>query len=181
MKTLNEYIEERLIIPSQVDEKLVINKDYKSINNDDKIVRIINDLFDNHEYSDFIYDEVPLHYRRIIEDIIDITFEGYGNSEIKKMKDIVLNKNFKFMPKDIKSDEYKRALRKLYVDVESKYNDEINDLYKLVKEYTSEFTTREVDLLDNNVFTLSISEQFIIVFTNNKDTTEIFDLFIIEM
>ena len=70
MKSLKTYILEKIIINQQVDEKLVINKNYKS---GDEINKIIHRLFNDSEFKNNIGNETPHRYKRtIINDITDM-------------------------------------------------------------------------------------------------------------
>ena len=73
MKALSDYIEERLIIfPSQVNEKLVINKDYKTSPFDDDTLMIVRFMKRN------IVSENPV-----------LIIEGLKNADIQRLNDRV--------------------------------------------------------------------------------------------
>lgn len=180
MKSLNEYIEERLVIfPSQVDEKLVINKDYNSPE-DNIIDDIINDLFMNPDEEDVEWDgKSDIFYKNNIEDMIDNTFVSYSSRQKHQMKDAI--SKFKYVPQIFKPNEYIWALRKFFVDDTSLHENKIHKLYEYIRSDENNFTVKDIDLIDDNVFTLATSEKYVIVFTRHSKTKEIFDLFIIEM
>lgn len=175
MKTLNEYIAERL----------VINKNYKSP--DANIIdNIINDLFMNPDEEDVTWDgKSDIFYKNNIEDMIDNTFEAYSSKQRHQMKDAIGKFRYylkiRYVPPIFKPNEYIRGLRKYFVDDTSLYESKIHKLYEYIRSDENNFTVNDVDLIDDNVFTLATSKKYVIVFTWHSKTKEIFDLFIIEL
>lgn len=169
MKTLNEYIEERL----------VINKNFKGFDN--RIIDIIKELLDNPEEQDIKW-ESPynnIFYLNVITDMIETIFEGYGMRAKQVMCDKI-RKTYKFMPNKISTTNYKRALRKLYIDTESNYSDEINELYEYLIDNKDKYSIKNCELGEGHLFSMIMNETYILSFFLNEKTHEIFELFIIE-
>lgn len=168
MKTLNEYIEERLII----------NKNYKGFDN--RIIDIIKELLDNPEDDDIKFDgSYEIFYLSVITDMIETIFEGYGMRAKQVMWDKI-RKTYKFMPNKISTTNYKRALRKLYIDTESNYSDEINELYEYLIDNKDKYSIKNCELGEGHLFSMIMNETYILSFFLNEKTHEIFELFIIE-
>lgn len=168
MKTLNEYIEERLII----------NKNYKGFDN--RIIDIIKELLGNPEDDDIKFDgSYEIFYLSVITDMIETIFEGYGMRAKQVMWDKI-RKTYKFMPNKISTTNYKRALRKLYIDTESNYSDEINELYEYLIDNKDKYSIKNCELGEGHLFSMIMNETYILSFFLNEKTHEIFELFIIE-
>ena len=168
MKTLNEYIEERLII----------NKNYKGFDN--RIIDIIKELLDNPEDDDIKFDgSYEMFYFQIITDMINTTYDAYSMKAKQTMYDKI-RKAYKFMPNKISTTNYKRALRKLYIDTESNYSDEINELYEYLIDNKDKYSIKNCELGNGDLFSMIMNETYILSFLLNEKTNEIFELFIIE-
>ena len=168
MKTLNEYIEERL----------VINKNFKGFDN--RIIDIIKELLDNPEDDDIKFDgSYEIFYLSVITDMIETIFEGYGMRAKQIMWDKI-RKTYKFMPNKISTTNYKRALRKLYIDTESNYSDEITELYEYLIDNKDKYSIKNCELGEGHLFSMIMNETYILSFFLNEKTHEIFELFIIE-
>ena len=168
MKTLNEYIEERLIV----------NKNYKGFDN--RIIDIIKELLDNPEDDDIKFDgSYEIFYFQVITDMIETTYGAYGMKAKQNMYDKI-RKTYKFMPNKISTKNYKRALRKLYVDTESEYSGEISELYEYLNDNKDKYSIKNCKLNEGHLFSMIMNEKYLLSFLLNEKTNEIFELFIIE-
>lgn len=168
MKTLNEYIEERLLV----------NKNFKGFDN--RINDIIKELFDNPEDDDIQFDgSYEIFYFIVITDMIEAIFEGYW-TRAKQMMCDKIRKTYKFMPNKISPQNYKRALRKPYIDTESDYSDEINELYECLINSKDKYSIKNCELGEGHLFSMIMNETYLLSFFLNEKTNEIFELFIIE-
>lgn len=168
MKSFSKYIEERLII----------NKNFKGF--DDNITDIIKKLLDNPEEQDIKW-KAPysIFYLSVITDMIETIFEAYGMKAKQTMCDKI-RKTYKFMPNKISIDNYNRGLRKLYVDAESSYSDEITELYEYLNDNKDKYSIKNCELGDGNLFSMIMNEKYLMNFVLNENTNEIFELFIVE-
>ena len=175
MKTLIQYL----------NEKLIINKDYTGLGNDyeefdDRIVDIIKELLDNPEDEDIKFDAAyGIIYFSVVTDMIETTYEAYGMRTKKNMCDKI-RKTHKFIPASISSIDYKRALRKPYIDMESQYLKEIKELYEYLIDNNDKCSIKNCDLGDGNLFSTVTNEKYLFSFLLNEKTGEMFELFIIE-
>lgn len=165
-----------------LNERLLINKDYKEVNGD--IEKIINKLFENTEYSDIEWDGTQdIKYKDVTADMIDVAFDGYSKTDRFRMYDKIIT-TFKFMPSKISTKNYKRAIRKIYVDIESEYADEITDLYKKLYNRATctnhDFSIKNCNLIDDHVYSMIMNDMYMVIFLLNEKTNEMFELFIIE-
>ncbi len=168
MRTLKEYIEERLII----------NKNYKGPN--DGIINIIKELFDNPEDDDTTFDgSYEIFYFRVIAGMIKTTYGAYGMKAKQNMYDKI-RKTCNFMPNKISTQNYKRALIKPYIDTESNYSDEINELYEYLIDNKDKYSIKNCELGEGHLFSMIMNETYVLSFFLNEKTNEIFELFIIE-
>ena len=168
MKTLKEYIEERLLV----------NKDYKGPG--DEIINIIKELFDNPEDEDITFDgSYEIFYFQVITDMIETTYGAYGMKAKQNMYDRI-RKTYKFVPNKISIKNYKRALIKPYIDTESNYSDEINELYENLIDSKDKYSIKNCELGEGHLFSMIMNETYLLSFFLNEKTNEIFELFIIE-
>ena len=168
MKSLNEYIEERLIV----------NKNFKGFDN--RITDIIKELLDNPEDEDIKFDGAyEIFYFQVINDMIETTYDAYGMRAKQTMYDNI-RKTYKFMPNKISIDNYNRGLRKLYVDTESEYSGEISELYEYLNDNKDKYSIKNCELGDGHLFSMIMNEKYLMNFILNEKTNEIFELFIIE-
>ena len=85
MKSLVKYLDEKLvIIPSQVDEKLVINKDYKSLSDD-----FCNEFEDDIEYILTKIDTIKMD--NDIKKVLEETF--YKGKKLLAVLDVIKEEN----------------------------------------------------------------------------------------
>ena len=175
MKTLIQHL----------NEKLIINKDYTGLGNDyeefdDRIVEIIEELLDNPEDEDIKFSAAyGIIYFSVITDMIETTYEAYSMRTKKNMCDKI-QKTHKFIPPTISSINYKRALRKPYIDMESQYLKEIKELYEYLIDNNDKCSIKNCDLGDGNLFSTVTNEKYLFSFLLNEKTDEMFELFIIE-
>ena len=81
MKTLNDYIQEKLVIfPSQVNEKLVINKSYKSGTVNNEIYNVFKNDFQWLTHNSMWY---------TIKDADDISISSFNSLIRKKLNDAI--------------------------------------------------------------------------------------------
>ena len=175
MKTLTQHL----------NEKLIINKDYTGLGNDyeefdDRIVDIIKELLDNPEDEDIKFDAAyEIIYIHVILDMIATTYDSYSAKAIQTMFDKI-QKTHKFIPSTIRPTDYKRALRKPYIDMESQYLKEIKELYEYFNDNKDKCSIKNCDLGDGNLFSTVTNEKYLFSFLLNEKTGEMFELFIIE-
>ena len=99
MRTLTQHL----------NEKLIINKDYKGLGNDyeefdDRIVDIIKELLDNPEDEDIKFDATyGIIYIHVILDMIATTYDAYSAKAIQTMFDKI-RKTHKVIPSTIRPD-----------------------------------------------------------------------------
>ena len=175
MKTLTQHL----------NEKLIINKDYRGLGNDyeefdDEIVDIIKELLDNPEDEDIKFNAAyGIIYFSVITDMIETTYDAYGMRTKKNMCDKIRTTH-KFIPASIRPTDYKRALRKSYIDMESQYLKEIKELYEYLIDNNDKCSIKNCDLGDGNLFSTVTNEKYLFSFLLNEKTGEMFELFIIE-
>ena len=172
-------------LTQHLNEKLIINKDYTGLGNDyeefdDRIVDIIKELLDNPEDEDIKFDDAyGIIYFSVVTDMIETTYEAYSAKAIQTMFDKIRKKH-KFIPPSISSIDYKRALRKPYIDMESQYLKEIKELYEYLIDNNDKCSIKNCDLGDGNLFSTVTNEKYLFSFLLNEKTGEMFELFIIE-
>ena len=175
MRTLTKYL----------NEKLIINKDYTGLGNDyeefdDRIVDIIKELLDNPEDEDIKFDAAyGIIYIHVILDMIETTYDAYSMKTKNNML-AKIRKKHKFIPSTIRPTDYKRALRKPYIDMESEYLKEIKELYEYLIDNNDKCSIKNCDLGDGNLFSTVTNEKYLFSFLLNEKTGEMFELFIIE-
>ena len=178
MKSLNKYLSEKLF-HQQVDEKLIVNKNLKQAQD---VEDMIKELFDNPEYDDIEYD--PSDGRRlvvgdIIDDMLQINFDGYSRREQVEMYNKIVT-SFKVLPKDIYASNYKRAIKKSYISTDSKYDDLIYKLFKkFAQEETSTYKCCSLGI-DGHAMYLMMSVKYMMFVLMNTKASEIYGLFLLE-
>lgn len=163
MKSLNTYVQ----------EKLVVNKDYKIGNS---ITSLIDVLFDNIDEEDTTWkpgedDIIP--YWVIHTMIYDNLPQFLARQQRKMIEDAC--EAFKLLPEQIYRTKYVRAIIKQHIA--EKYTDECNELLEITDKC---FTNKEVKLITDNVMRLSMNEQYTMLFLYNKTNNVIMAIFIME-
>lgn len=164
MKSLKQHIE----------EKLIINKDYKI---DDSITSLIDVLFDNIDEEDTTWEpgEDNIIPYWVIARMIDDNLSQYLARQQRTMI-TAASKAFKILPEQIYKTKYIRAILKQHIS--ENYADECNKLLKITAD--KGFTYKEVKLINDNVMRLSMNEQYTMLFLYNKSKNTIMALFIME-
>lgn len=174
MKSLNTYIQEKLIVfHPQVDEKLIVNKNYKI---DDSVTGLIDMLFDNIEDDDTIWkpgEDNIIPYWVIDKMISDILSRFLARQQRTMIT--AACEAFKVLPGQIYKTKYIRAILKQHIS--ENYGDECNELLEITDK---DFTNKEVKLINDYVMRLSMNEQYTMLFLYNKSNNIVMTLFIME-
>lgn len=163
MKSLKQHIE----------EKLIINKDYKI---DNSMTGLIDVLFDNIEDEDETWkpgEDNIIPYWVIARMINDNLQQFLARQQQKMIADAC--EAFKILPQQIYKTKYIRAILKQHIS--ENYTDECNKLLKITDK---DFTNKEVKLINDNVMRLSMNEQYTMLFLYNKSNNAIMAIFIME-
>ena len=174
MKSLIQHISEKLVVfHPQIDEKLVINKDYKI---DNSMTSLIDILFNNIDEEDITWEpgEDNIIPYWIIARMIDDNLPQFLARQQRKMITDACEA-FKVLPEQIYKTKYIRAILKQHIS--ENYADECN---KLLKMTYKGFTNKEVKLINDNVMRLSMNEQYTMLFLYNKSDNAIMTIFIME-
>ena len=174
MKNLKQYIEEKLIIiPSQVNEKLIVNKDYKI---DNSMTGLIDVFFDNIDEEDTTWEpgEDNIIPYWVIARMIDDNLQQFLARQQQKMI-ADASEAFKVLPQQIYKTKYIRAILKQHIS--ENYADECNKLFEITDKG---FTNKEVKLINDNAMRLSMNEQYTMLFLYNESKDTIMALFIME-
>lgn len=174
MKNLKQYIEEKLIVfHPQLDEKLIVNKNYKI---DDSVTGLIDVLFDNIEDDDTTWkpgeDNIISHWV-IRTMILDNLPQFLARQQQNMYADAC--EAFKVLPEQIYKTKYIRAILKQHIS--ENYADECNELLEITDK---DFTNKEVKLINDYVMRLSMNEQYTMLFLYNKSNNIVMTLFIME-
>ena len=175
MKSLIQHISEKLVVfHPQIDEKLVINKDYKI---DDSMTSLIDVLFNNIDEGDDIWeagkDNIYSHW--VIHTMIyDNLSQFLARQQQKMIADAY--EAFKVLPEQIYKTKYIRAILKQHIS--ENYADECNKLLEITTD--KGFTYKEVKLINDNVMRLSMNKEYAMLFLYNKSNNSIMALFIME-
>lgn len=164
MKSLKQHIQ----------EKLIINKDYKI---DDSVTSLIDVLFDNIDEEDTTWkpgEDNVIPYWVIHTMIYDNLPQFLARQQQKMIEDTC--ETFKILPKQIYKTKYIRAIIKQHIP--EKYADECNKLLEITAD--KGFTYKEVKLINDNVMRLSMNEQYVMLFLYNKSKNIIMAIFIME-
>ena len=164
MKNLKQYIE----------EKLIINKNYKI---DDSMTGLINILFEDVDEEDETWkpgEDNIIPYWVIDKMINDIL----SRFLVRQQRTMITNacEVFKVLPEQIYKTKYIRAILKQHIS-EKNYADECNKLLKITDK---DFTNKEVKLINGYVMRLSMNEQYTMLFLYNKSNNIVMTLFIME-
>lgn len=173
MKTLQQHIS----------EKLVINKDYK---NDDTVYlySLIDMVLSYKEYNDVLKMCKNID---IATDIYDMLYYHLDNFTDATYATNAVMKCFPKLPKNINKKNYVCCIKKYKIENSSKYENEINELFKLSKSLNKEF------IINNSpVFVLGSTDEvvnmycimnnkYIMLFIANEKTEEVYSLMIIKL
>lgn len=176
MKTLSNYIE----------EKLVINKNYNADNNVDKeVTNMFDTLLNDPESNDITYDKSCINGGGVVSDMLYTSFqEVYSKKVINEMYNKIVTTVD--IPSAIFNDKYDTAIEKVNITYESKYNDMIYDILQLLSNNTS-FDTKTIKIHKNDIICqYAKNEQYMCMIIadsswNKTDTNwnEIYSMFLI--
>ena len=85
------------------------------------------------------------------------------------------------IPETMRRKDFKRSIRKAYIETESKYVNDIHELYRYVTDKDNGYKTiKNCYLNDGHMFSMVANKRYIMFFLLNNNTDEIFDLLIID-
>ena len=163
MKSLKQHIQ----------EKLVVNKNYKI---DNSITSLVDVFFDNINEEDITWEpgeDNIIPYWVIARMIDDNLSQFLARQQRTMITDA--SKAFKVLPEQIYKTKYIRAILKQHIS--ENYADECDKLLNITDKG---FTNKEVKLINDNVMRLSMNEQYTMLFLYNKSDNAIMAIFIME-
>ncbi len=166
MKTLSNYIE----------EKLVVNKNYNV--NKEEVTNMFDTLLNDTEHNDITYDKSCIHGEWMLSNMLYVSFqEIYSKKAINEMYNKIVTTVD--IPSAIFNDEYDTAIEKVNITYESKYEDMIYDILESLSNDTS-FDTKTIKIHNNDIICqYAKNEQYMCMIIVDTNWQEIYSMFLI--